>query len=299
MDSEGKFTPLRKTVGHYSDLAFSPDGKRLAVAAADGGKTDIWIDDLERDSLTRATFDGDSRYPFWSPDGQRIVYASRDKGFYHLWWTRADGSGQPQRLTESSGEQFPGSLRPDGKVLAFFQVTGTNYDIMTLPMDGDEKSGWKPEQPVRFSNGHFIELLPAFSPDGHWLAYTSVESGRPEVYLRPFPGPGGKWQVSTTGGVQPEWSPNGKQLFYKNVEATKISVVSYTTSGDTFHAGTPQTLPGQLPSAINSWNFSLHPDGKRFAVLKAPDTGASNTARVNIVLNWMEELKQKAPAGTK
>lgn len=300
MDREGNFTPIRKSVGHYADLALSPDGKRLAVTTADAGKTDIWIDDLERDSLTRLTFNGSSHYPFWTPDGRRIVYASLDNGVSNLWWTRADGSGEPQHLTESGANLFPGSWRPDGKVLAFFQRIGAKNDIFTLTMEGDEKSGWKPGQPVPFANSRFQEILPAFSPDGRWLAYTSDESGQLEVYVRPFPGPGGKWQVSTGGGVKCIWSPNGKELFYNTLDNTRIIVASYTASGGTFRAGTPQLWStGQFTSVGQTFNNSLHPDGKRFAVLKAVDTGASNTPRVNIVLNWFEELKQKAPAGKK
>jgi Tol biopolymer transport system component len=294
---------LRKTVGHYSDLAFSPDGKRLAVTDGyyfSGDKADIWIDDLERDSLTRLTFNGTSRYPFWTPDGQRIVYASLDNGVLNLWWTRADGSGGPQRLTESGVDRFPGSWRPDGKILAFFQRTESNNDILTLPIEGDEKSGWKPGQPVPFANSRFQEILPAFSPDGRWLAYTSDESGRLEVYVRPFPGPGGKWQVSTGGGLKAMWSPNGKELFYNTLDNNKIMVASYTASADTFRAGTPQLWSaGQFTSVGQTFNNSLHPDGKRFAVLKTADTGVPTTVRVNIVLNWLEELKQKAPAGKK
>ena len=303
MDREGNFTPLRKTVSHYSDLAFSPDGKRLAVTDGSyfsGDKADIWIDDLERDSLTRLTFNGASRYPFWTPDGQRIVYASLDNGVLNLWWTRADGSGGPQRLTESSVDRFPGSWRPDGKILAFFQRTESNNDILTLPIEGDEKSGWKPGQAVPFANSRFQEILPAFSPDGRWLAYTSDESGRLEVYVRPFPGPGGKWQVSTGGGLKPMWSPNGKELFYNTVDNNKIMVASYTASADTFRAGTPQLWSAsQFTSVGQTFNNSLHPDGKRFAVLKTADTGVPATVRVNIVLNWLEELKQRAPAGKK
>ena len=301
MDREGNFTPLRKTVGHYSDLAFSPDGKRLAVTEGSyfsGDKADIWIDDLERDSLTRLTFNGTSRYPFWTPDGQRIVYASLDSGVLNLWWTRADGSGGPQRLTESSVDRFPGSWRPDGKILAFFQRTESNNDILTLPIEGNEKSGWKPGQAVPFANSRFQEILPAFSPDGRWLAYTSDESGRLEVYVRPFPGPGGKWQVSTGGGLKAMWSPNGKELFYNTLDNNKIMVASYTASADTFRAGTPQLWSaGQFTSIGQTFNNSLHPDGKRFAVLKMADTGVPATVRVNIVLNWVEELKQKAAAG--
>jgi Tol biopolymer transport system component len=172
---------------------------------------------------------------------------------------------------------------------------------MTFSVEGDAKSGWKPGEPIPFVNSRFNELTPAFSPDGRWLAYASDESGTSlEVYVRPYPGPGGKWQISTGGGVEPVWSLNGRELFYKALNGTNIMAVSYTASADTFRSGTPQLAsPSEMTSVGPSYNFSPHPDGQRFAVLKAPDTGTSGTTRIDIVLNWLEELKEKVPAGTK
>jgi serine/threonine-protein kinase len=265
----------------------------------DGAKTDIWVYELERDILTRLTFGGTNHFPSWTPDGQRIVYSSQDEGGPpNLWWIRADGGGAPERLAKSNGAQFWPSWRPDGNVLAFEQVNPeTNDDVMTLSLEGDEKSGWKPGEPAPFVNSRSFEGEPAFSPDGRWLAHPSNESGRFEVYVRPFPGPGGKWQISTGGGVNPEWSRNGKGLFYKTLDG-KIMVATYNASGDSFHAEAPQPWsPGQLTSIRDSYNFTLHPDGKRFAVFTASDTEKTPEAnKINIVLNWFEELKRLAPA---
>src|SRR5580704_5582175 len=146
---------------------------------------------------------------------------------------RADGSVDAQRLAESKSEKSARSWRPDGKVLAFHQLNpNTSWDIMTLPIQGDEKSGWKPGEPKPFVNSAFDEREPAFSPDGRWLAYQSNESGNYEVYVRPFPGPGGKWQVSTGGGLLPKWSRNSQELFYRTVTDSKIMGVAYKASGD-------------------------------------------------------------------
>jgi serine/threonine-protein kinase len=208
MDREGKFRPLRVTPGGYYNPAFSPDGKRLALEVDDGKRRDIGVYELERDALTRLTFAGESNSnPVWTPDGQRIVYSSQEKGgTYNLWWIRADGGGNAQRLADSKSAQYAGSWRSDGKALAFSQYNaGTNLDIMTLLIEGNEKSAWKPGEPAPFLNTPSAEGEPAFSPDGRWLAYQSSESGSYEVYVRPFPGPGGKWQVSTGGGVLPKW----------------------------------------------------------------------------------------------
>jgi Tol biopolymer transport system component len=301
MDRDGKFTPLRETPGYYRNPAFSPDGKRLALEISDGKRSDIWVYEWERDSLTRLTFVGvNNSSPVWTPDGQRITYSSQEKGgAYNLWWIRSDGAGDAQRLAQNKNIQFANSWRADGKVLALVQINpDTAYDVMTLPIEGDEKSGWKPGELKPFVNTAFNEMQPAFSPDGHWLAYTSNESGKVEVYVRPFPGPGGKWQVSTGGGLMPKWSRNGKELFYRTPDS-KIMVVTYTASGDSFHADKPQLWsPGQFTDLGINNNFDLHPDGKRFAVLKTPGTEqAAAVSKVSFVFNFFDELRRKVPTG--
>ncbi len=235
-----------------------------------------------------------------SPDGQRITYSSQEKGGpLNLYWKRADGAGDAQRLTESKNSQYAPSWRPDGKVLAFHELNpDTVYDILTLSVEGNEKSGWKPGEPKPFLNTPFMERDPAFSPSGRWLAYQSNESGNFEVYVRPFPGPGGKWQISTGVGFLPKWSPNGKELFYRTPD-NKIMVVNYTASGDSFHADKPRLWsPGQFTSLGLARNFDLHPDGKRFAVLKAPGTGAAPAVnKVSFIFNFFDELRRKLPPG--
>ena len=302
MDREGKFTPLRETPGDYRNPAFSPDGKRLALDIGDAKRRDIWVYEWERDALTRMTFAGEANaYPVWTPDGQRIVYSSREKsGTYNLWWIRADGAGAAQRLTEDKNPQYALSWRPDGKFLAFHEINlSTGVDVMTMPIEGDEKSGWKPGEPKPFVNSAFTEAEPAFSPDGRWLAYASNESGSYEVYVRPFPGPGGKWQVSTGAGTYPKWSRNGKELFYRTVDS-KIMVVTYTDSDDSFHADKPQLWsPGQFTErGIGTYNFDLHPDGKRFAVLKAPGTEQTTAVnKVSFIFNFFDEIRRKFSPG--
>jgi Tol biopolymer transport system component len=299
MDREGKFTPLREAPGGYYDPVFSPDGKRLALEINEGKRSDIWVYDWERDTLTRLTFAGENNvFPVWTPDGQRIAYSSQEKGgVLNLWWIRADGAGDAQRLSESKSPQYAGSWRPDGKVLAFGEQT-LNFDIVTLSIEGNEKSGWKPGEPKPFLSSPFSEQSAVFSPDGRWLAYHSNESGIYQVYVRPFPGPGGKWQISTPSGIVPKWSRNGKELFYRTAD-NKIMVVTYTASGDSFRADKPQLWsPSQFSDRGGMLIFDLHPDGKRFAVLRSPGTEQIPAVnKVSFIFNFFDELRRKVPTG--
>src|ERR1019366_1204929 len=172
------------------------------------------------------TFDStDDQRPVWTPDGRRIVFASRrgDKSAFNLYWQRADGTGDVQRLTESKNNQFPTSFHPSGKFLAFMEQTpGNGMDLMILPIDGSESPGWKPGPPTVFLNAPYNESTGMFSPDGRWLAYLSSESGSNEVFVRPFPGPGGKWQVSTGGADDPAWSPKKHELLFASLADGRI-----------------------------------------------------------------------------
>jgi eukaryotic-like serine/threonine-protein kinase len=303
MDRTGRFTPLRATPGEYVRPAFSSDGKRLALQIIAGKRSDIWVYEWERDTLTRLTFGGDANIsPVWTPDGQRITYSSLErKGEYELYWKRADGAGDALPLTQSKTPKVNLSWRPDGKVLAFEQASpGGHWNIMTMTMEGDEKSGWKPGEPKPFLNNNnaFDIASPTFSPDGRWLAYDSFESGRNEIYVTPFPGPGGKWLVSTGTGFFPKWSRNGKELFYRTLENT-IMVVDYTASADVFRPDKPRLWsPGQFTEVAGNLNFDLHPDGQRFAVLKVPAAAeAAPVNKVTFIFNFFDELRRKVPGG--
>jgi Tol biopolymer transport system component len=298
LDGEGKFTPLREAPANYGYLALSHDGKRMAMSISDPKdvrRSDIWVYELERETLTRLTFagDGNSR-PVWTPDGQRIVYDSYEKGTApNLWWIRADGGGDAQRLTESTSPQVPWSWSPDGKTLAFTQRNqGNGSDIYTLPFEGSDAAGLKPGQPKTFVNTPFEESDPAFSPDGRWIAYQSNESGKTEVYVRPFPGPGGKTQISTGGGSHPEWSRSGKELYYLPSTRDKIMAVTYMAIGAAFHADKPREWsPAQIS---NRGVYAPAPDGKRIAVLKAP--GAVEVPPINkveFIFNFFDEVRAK------
>jgi eukaryotic-like serine/threonine-protein kinase len=296
MDREGKFTHLYPTPAQYFTPAFSPDGKHLAFTKPDGGRNDVWVYEWERDALTRLTFDGEANSnPAWTPDGRRLAYSTVEKGSQsNIYWKRADGGGEVMKLTDSKNAKNPFSWRSDGKVLAFTQLNPeTRWDIMTLSLQGSEASGWKAEEPKSFLNGAYDELDPTFSPDGRWLAYYSNESGTFEVYVRPFPGPGGKWLVSANGGMTPRWSRNGKELFYHTID-NRLMVAEYTASGDSFNAGGPrQWSSGQFTARGPTRNFDVHPDGKRIVVMKTPDAEIPSINKVSFIFDFFEELRRK------
>ncbi|HTI42859.1 MAG TPA: protein kinase [Vicinamibacterales bacterium] len=301
MDRSGKTSPLRAMPANWSNPAFSPDGSRLAVDISDGKQADVWIYDWVRDTLSRLTFDPtDDERPVWTPDGQRIAFSSKrgDGAHFNLYWQRADGTGDAMRLTNTTTNQWPGSWHPAAHVLAFFEDDGGDSNIMLLPMSGDEATGWKPGVPAAFLKTPFRESTPMFSPDGRWIAYLSNENGRNDLFVRPFPGPGGKWQISTAAADDPMWSLTNRELFFA-APGLQLMVASYSVGGDSFRADKPTLVSKaqftRRPRAP-SRDIALHPDGQRFAIAAAPseDTSARLDKAV-FVFNFFDELRRIAP----
>jgi eukaryotic-like serine/threonine-protein kinase len=285
---EGAEQPVAAPSRVYRGVRLSPDGKRAAVAI-DEQETQVWQYDLSRETLTRLTFEGNlGSNPVWTPDGRRIAFTSNKEGPINLFWKLADGSGGLERLSTSEYINTPMSWSPDGQLLAFIEIhPTTGYDIWILRLS-DRKI-----EP--FLRTPFNESAPRFSPDGHWLAYISDESGRYEIYVQPYPGPGGKWQISTEGGAEPAWNPNGRELFYRNGD--RMMAVDIVTKPG-FAAGKPRVLfQGQYePSPGSNPNYDVSSDGQRFLMLKQVEQEQSAT-QINVVLNWFEELKRRVPPG--
>jgi serine/threonine-protein kinase len=293
VDAAGKRETLRAKPGAYATPTWSPDGKRVALTVAEGGGQDVWVYDPQRDAMTRLTFGG-SLYlaPVWSPDSRYVVFGSRGtNGIFHA---RADGATQPQALLQGPSLQIPFSITPDGKRLAFFEVAGTQPQIWTVPLE-DQGGQLKAGKPEQFLKSNFADQAPAFSPDGRWLAYTSSESGRSEVYVRAFPPPasgqGGKWQISNSGGTVPRWSRNGHEIIYQ--AGDQLMAASYTVKGDSFVADKPRVWIARLGGT----QWDLAPDGKRAAVL-APIEAAEPPKQEHEVVfleNFFDELRRRVP----
>jgi serine/threonine-protein kinase len=250
---------------------------------------------LARDNFLRLTSTPGDNLPVWSPDGRHIAYQNSQTG---LFWVRSDASSPPEHLLKSEHPVYPRSFSPDGKRLAYSETyPETGADIWTLPIEGidsDHPIAGKPEAFLRTAANEFD---PAFSPDGRWMAYTSDESGNLEVYVRPFPGPAAKWQISSASGRIPVWSKSGRELAYETLDG-RLMMVSYVVTGDTLTPGKPRLWSDQTLYVGNS--MDLAPDGKRFAVLMAqqPSNGPSSPGGVSLLLNFFDDLKQRVrPAG--
>jgi serine/threonine-protein kinase len=253
LDSAGKLQPLLAKPGGYYTPRLSPDGRRLALTVREGSSGDIWVYEPQRDTMTRLTFNGSSQNPAWSPDGRYIAYEGRGGMF----WTRSDGAGMPQPLTHGNGRQIPYSFTPDGSRLAFFTVATGEQGLMTVPVKttGDGLSAAMPEP---FLVSSWVLRHPALSPDGHWIAYSSGESGSYEIYVRAFPDKGGKWEISNSGGVYPAWSRNGHQPFYRNAENRLMAASAYTAKGDSFAADKPRLwAQQQIPTQASTGPLTI------------------------------------------
>ena len=290
----GKLTPFARP-GNYRYPQLSPDGKSLVVSNVVGGVgTQVFLYDFQRDFFTRLTLaGGPNQRPVWAPDGKHVVYQST-RGIY---WIRSDGAGEPVRLLDSTGGALPFSFTPDGKRLAY-EETGPNTgaDLWTLPLDLSDPGHPKPGPPEAFLRTPAAERNPAFSPDGRWIAYTSDEGGRSDVFVRPFPGPGGKWQISSAGGNAPQWSGDGKQLFFQSRVPSQIWVAEISTKGSSFAAGPPRAWSSQIIS--DDWFFAMAKDGKRAVVFQIPSVEPSPSA-VHVVFleNFSGEVRRLIPEG--
>jgi serine/threonine-protein kinase len=276
---------------NYQFPRVSPDGLRVAVTISDQ-EAHIWVYDVAKDTLRRLTLEGSvNNVPTWLPDGRRIAFRSNQGGGPgSLFWQASDGSGGAERLTTSEYTHLPNSFSADGQLLAFQENNPqTGRDIWVLRLIDRKR------QPVLQTP--FQETAPKFSPDGRWMAYCSDElSGRSEVYVQPYPGPGGKWLISSEGGQEPVWNPNGRELFYRS--GSKIMAVEVDTKSG-FSAGTPRMRfeGAYLPTPVVVPNYDVSPDGQRFLMLKPAETQTSAPTQINVVLNWFTELKQRVPAG--
>jgi len=301
VDRTGLSRALKLPAEDFESPRLSPDGNRVAVTAI-GDKPDIWVYDTPRETFTRLTFEGYNSHAVWTPDGTRITFFSYRDGSSHLLLKAADGSGAEEQIGSAEiATLFPQSWSPDGRMLTLsgLQASTRSWDIWVLPREGKAS----PLLQTRFTEGSGT-----LSPDGRWLAYVSNESGIYQVYVQAFPGPGGKWQVSTDGGTEPVWARNGRELFYRS--GRKLMSVEITTN-PAFVARNPKTLfeSDYQPNVVvfGRQNYDVTPDGQRFIMIRSKESAAAannpfmskNAPQINVMLNLFEELERKVPTKTR
>ena len=240
--------------------------------------------DLVRGVSSRFTFNDEvDRNPVWSPDGGRIAFSMEREGNADIAVKTVGGTGEVEILLEAEGFQSPSSWSPDGKHLLYYNNVDaeTGWDVFVLPLDGES-------EPRPFVKTPFVELRSRFSPNGRWVAYESNESGRYEVYVLAFPGPGGKWQISTAGGREPQWGPDGRELFYLSPERQMMRVEVDTEEG--FEAGIPEPLfIANLRPVVTNNRYLVGLDGQRFLLLNS--VIQDSTPPTSVVVNWTAELE--------
>jgi serine/threonine-protein kinase len=288
---------LWKEAATFLEPRLSPDARKLVVCQLGGAGLDIWVYDIARQVPTRLTFDDADDCPgVWSPDGETVIFSSAVNGALDLYRKRADGSGDIERITEDPDQAYYVSdWSPDGSTAI---VTAGTGDILTLALDTPDA---KPEP---YLVTEFGEAEADFSPDGRWVTYQSNESGRNEIYVRPFPSGPGKWQISTGGGAYPRWGLDGRQVYYRT--ATGLAAATVDVEGSALSIGNARpVLTGSFRGGLGgiAVNNSIWADwavapGGRFVLFPAPDAGANDAATtLQVVTNWFEELKRRVPTG--
>jgi serine/threonine protein kinase/Tol biopolymer transport system component len=288
-DRQGREEGIPAPPRAYSHVRVSPDGQRVALDVRDQDN-DIWMWDVAKQTLSRFTFNpGSDENAVWTPDGKRIAFSTTREGKTGVYWQAADGTGVAERLAAGPNPLYPWAFTPDGQSLVIRESDiKTGVDLAILRVDGRGSVTPLVQQSSNQTNADL-------SPDGKWIAYQSNESGRDEIYVRPFPSvDSGRWQLSTTGGTRPVWARNGRELFYLDATLRLVGVPVQT--GATFASGNPTVL-FELPSTptATARTYDVAPDG-RFLVIKFPQNDKSaNAPTLNVVLNWTEELERLTP----
>ncbi len=283
VERNGKVVESHFPPGAYVDINLSPDGKKIALSiqGTTEQEQDVWVCDIARSTNLRLSYsDKWDGAPVWTRDGMKIIYATNRDTMNALVLRNADASGEPVVL-DCDAPEYPHSVTPDGQFLAYLHRSAP-MNIWICPLNGKGKS-------YSLHSSPFNEWNPQFSSDGHWISYQSDESGESEIYVTPFPGPTGKVRISTDGGTQPRWSRNGKELFYRN--GRKMMVVKVVTT-PSFSAGEPTMLfEGDYDTPGGVTQYDVSPDGQRFLMIRGSERKPAQ--KINLVLNWKEELKDK------
>ena len=311
IDAAGKTQPFFAAPDRFAGVALSPDGKRLAVPIGGIGAGELWVYDLQREIPAKLPITGDAFLgAIWAPDGKHLIYGAQPSSNNGVMWIRADGGGEPQRLTrdDSHAGQLPNSVSPDGRFVLF---SAPGRGVQSLSIDTTDPDHPKPGTVEPLGNPRMSgPVVAAISPDGRWFAYTSGPPGALQVFVRPFANGKiageGVWQISAAGGAYPVWSraPGARQLLYLTPEG-RVMVLDYIVAGDAFQISKPRlwtdriirTVVGNTPFGLGHPIFDLMPDGKRIIAFEQDEQSkeSKTNLHVTMLLNWFDELRRRLP----
>ena len=298
VDRQGREQPIPAEPREYIYPSLSPSGKKIALDVGADTTRDLWIWDIEHDTLSRLTSQedkSDKRGPIWSSDDRAIFYSSTAAGRALLMRRAADGTGTAETLGEEAGTSVvPTSASPDGQTLIYTtnaNPAGGAFDLMALPLAGD-----RTPKPLVATPG--LEANGEISPNGRWFAYESDESGRREIYVRPFPAvDSGRWQISTSGGTKPVWSRNQRELYFVSADQQLMAVPVEQSKGFTYGHQTAlfkvnPYYTGRGATTLNGRTYDVAPDG-RFLLIKDSATAAVVAPTIVVVEHWVDEVKKR------
>jgi WD40 repeat protein len=296
--SESGLQPLAIAPGAYYTPRMSPDGNMVAVSVDGDRGQDIFVYDIRRDTLTRVTFTGEGNlWPIWTPDGRHLIFTSRSAKGGQLWWVPIDGTSQPTPLLTSKNSIRQIAISADGRHIGYTeQDPETGSDLWILPFDPTAPDAPR-QTPTAVLKTTRNEGVPAFSPDGRWLAYISDELGVWDIWVQPFPSLKGRWQVSRGNATPPFWSRTASEILYQVRDG--LVRVPYSIEGERFVPGKSSvralTLPRSRPAPIGVEMFDLTPDNRLLMAPEIESTTPRDSGRVTFLINFFDELRRRVP----
>ena len=305
VDRDGREEAISDRRGDFRAVRLSPDGRRVALEVAEENLLNIWILGIEDDTFAPLNNEGISQAPLWTPDGEKVLFNWAEGGggasgaaFGGIYWRDANFGAEREQVLQADGGTFPLSWSDDGEDLVLHEMIDGQQGqrrILVMPIEGADRTPYSPLDP----SGQFNQRSPMVSPDGRWVAYMSTQSGRDEVYVRPFPEGGRRAQISNNGGVEPMWGADSSELFYREIDgATTTMIVAQLRTGPELRVAGREALFSGDYYFMGNWARTVYDydrQSDRFLVVTPDDGQAGDSLKISVVLNWFEELKARVP----
>ncbi len=282
VDRDGRVTVVQDQPRAYHHPRFAPDGRRVALDITDADSRDLWIVHLSDRRMSRLTVGETANDPYWSPDGRQLAYTAAPGSARSVFMRNADGSGTRDSVFGNENDYSSGTWFPDGRMLVVSSALSAG--LWAIPLGNTDEA-------ARVAGSRPTEAYPAFSRDGRWLAYVSAETGRQEVYVRPFPEPGGRIQVSVNGGSEPVWSADGREMFYReDAGPSSRMIAAQVRTSPTFEVvdRVPLFDVSHYVSAEDHANYDVHPNGRSFVMIRS-----SQATQIQLILNWTRQMNDR------